>query len=41
MGEYIVKDITDYRAQASNIFPKVKTMFNDNDLTFQKVQALK
>ena len=32
MGEYIAKDITDYRAQASSIFSKVKTMFNDNDL---------
>ena len=36
MGEYIAKDITDYHAQASNIFSKVKTMFNDNDLKLPK-----
>ena len=32
MGQYIAKDITDYRAKAASIFSKVKTMFNDNNL---------
>ena len=40
MGEYIAKDITDYRAQASNIFSKVKTMFNDNDLKLPKSTSI-
>ena len=41
MGEYIAKDTTDYRAQASSIFSKVKTLFNGMTLNFQRVQALK
>ena len=32
MGAYISKDTTDYRAQASSIFSKVKALFNDNNL---------
>ena len=36
MGQYIAKDITDYRAQASSIFSKIKSMFNDNNLKLPK-----
>ena len=36
MGQYIAKGITDYCAQASSIFSKVKTMFNDNNLKLLK-----
>ena len=32
----IAKDITNYRAQASSIFSKVETMFNDNNLKLPK-----
>ena len=40
MGEYIVKDITDYCAQASSIFSKVKTLFNDNNLKLPKSTSI-
>ena len=40
MGEYIAKDITDYHAQASSIFSKVKTLFNDNDLKLPKSTSI-
>ena len=40
MGEYIAKDITDYRAQASSIFSKVKTLFNDNNLKLPKSTSI-
>ena len=40
IGEYIGKDIADYHAQASNIFSKVNTMFNDNDLKYPKSTSI-
>ena len=40
MDQYIAKDITDYRAQASSIFSKVKTMFNDNVLKLPKSTSI-
>ena len=40
MEEYIAKDITDYCAQASSIFSKVKTMFNDNNLKLPKSTSI-
>ena len=36
MEQYIAKDITDYHAQASSIFSKIKSMFNDNHLKLPK-----
>ena len=41
MEQYIAKDITDYHAQASSIFSKVKTMFNDNNLKLPKNTSIK
>ena len=40
MGAYISKDTTDYCAQASSIFSKVKTLFNDNDLKLPKSTSI-
>ena len=40
MGENIAKDIIVYRAQASSIFSKVKTMFNDNVLKLPKSTSI-
>ena len=40
MGEYIVKDTIDYRAQASSIFSKVKALFNDNNLKLPKSTSI-
>ena len=40
MGEYIAKDTTDYRAQASSIFSKVKNLFNDNNLKLPKSTSI-
>jgi len=40
MGQYIAKDITYYRAQASRIFSKIKTMYNDNDLKLPKSTSI-
>ena len=40
MEEYIAKNITDYRAQASSIFSKVKTLFNDNELKLPKSTSI-
>ena len=40
MDQYIPKDITDYRAQASNIFYKMKSMFNDNNLKLPKSTSI-
>ena len=41
MGAYISNDTTDYRAQASSIFSKIKTLFTDNNLKLPKAQALR
>ena len=40
MGQYIAKDITDYCAQVSSIFSKVKTMFNVNNLKLQNSTSI-
>ena len=36
MDRYIDKSITDYRAQSSSIFTKLKTMFSENQLNLLK-----
>ena len=36
MEEYVDKKIADYRAQASSLFTKIKSMFSENHLNFPK-----
>ena len=40
MDQYIAKDVTDYRALASSIFSKSKSMFNDNNLNHPKSTSI-
>ena len=40
MEQYIAKDITDYHAQASSIFSKIKSMFNDKNLKLPKSTSI-
>ena len=40
MGAYISNDTTDYRAQASSIFSKIKTLFTDNNLKLPKSTSI-
>ena len=40
MDKYIDKSITDFRAQSSSIFTKIKSMFSENHLNLPKSTSI-